>query len=156
MVVKTINDDVLKTKCAHIAFGTNTEGFNDFGFAGKIANLYWPELKYCGKQELGSVLSKTIGDTTYHALVCHSLNSGWQNQREIIKNCFDKIPTNEPIATIAIGNGVVGMLNGADFRQIVCGMYDSNKQIILHAPYTLDAVINCYMEETGRVLKKKL
>ena len=38
-------------------------------------------------------------------------------------------------------------MSGADFRQIVCGMHDSQQQIMLYAGYTLDAVIDCYNEE---------
>lgn len=78
-----------------------------------------------------------------------------ENQAEVIKECFDKIPANgEPIATIAIGTGFVGILSGANFRQIVCGTYDSEQQIMLHDSYTLDAVINCYNEEKGNAKKK--
>ena len=103
----------------------------------------------CGKHEIGTVLSKTIGDKTFHALVCHSLYNGWgDNQAEIIRECFDKIPANgEPIATIAIGTGFVGVMSGANFRQIVCGMHDSHQQIMLYAGYSLDAVIDCYNDE---------
>ena len=98
-----------------------------------------------------------MGDKTFHALVCHSLNNGWgENQAEVIKACFDKIPANgEPIATIAIGYGIVGKLGNSNFRQIVCGMHDSEQQIILYAGgYALDAVMNCYNEEKGNVKKK--
>ncbi len=61
--------------------------------------------------------------------MCHSLKENWgENQAEIIREFFDKISVNgEPIATIAIGTGLVGMLSGAD--------------------YTLDAIINFYNEE---------
>lgn len=155
MVVKTIQDDIFNSKAKHIAFAINKEGYNDAGFAGIISDKYWPELAICGEHEIGTVLSKTVGDKTYHALVCHSLQNGWgEDQREVIKECFDNIPVNdEPIATIAIGTGLVGMLSGANFRQIVCGMHDSKQQIMLYAKYTLEAVINCYNEETG-VTKK--
>ena len=155
MVVKTIQDNIFNSEAKHIAFAVNTEGFNDSGFAGQIAATYWPELENCGEHELGTVLSKTVEDKTFHALVCHSLYNGWgDNQSEIIKECFDLIPANgEPIATIAIGTGLVGMLGGADFRQIVCGMHDSHQQILLHCNYTLKAVINCYNEE--KEIKRK-
>ena len=161
MVVKTIQDDIFKSEAKHIAFAVNTEGFNDAGFAGQVTSTYWKELAICGEHEIGTVLSKTVGDKTFHALVCHSLhNGGGDNQAEVIKECFDKIPANgEPIATIAIGTGFVGMISGADFKQIVCGMHDSQQQIQLHAGYTLDAVINCYNEEKEKqkaVKEKKL
>lgn len=158
MVVKTVQEDIFNTEAKHIAFAVNTEGYNDAGFAGKVANKYWRELANCGEHELGTVLSKVVGDKTFHALVCHSLKDGWgENQAEIIKECFDKIPSDgEPVATIAIGTGLIGMMSGANFRQIVCGMHDSDQKIILHAGYTLDAVINCYNEEKGNSKKKTI
>ena len=151
MVVKAVQDNIFNTDAKHIAFAINTEGYNDSGFAGKVSSKYWNELAVCGKHELGTVLSKTVGDKTYHALVCHSLNDGWgDNQAEVIKECFDKIPASgEPIATIAIGTGFVGLLTGANFKQIICGMHDSNQQIVLHSIYTLDEILNCYNEEKG-------
>ena len=156
MVIKSIQDDIFNSKAKHIAFAINTEGYNDSGFAGKVSSEYWPELANCGKNEIGTVLSKTIGDKTFHALVCHSLHNGWgENQADIIKECFDNIPANdEEIAAIAIGTGFVGMLSGADFRQIVCGMHDSKQQIMLYSNYTLEAVINCYNEEKGYTKRK--
>ena len=157
MVIKTIQEDIFKTTAKHIAFAINTEGYNDAGFAGKVSSKYWNELSECGFHELGTVLSKKVGDITFHALVCHSLDNGWgDNQAEIIKECFDKIPSNgEPVATIAIGTGFVGIMSGADFRQIVYGMHDSKQKIMLHAGYTLDAVIECYNEEKSKNKKKK-
>lgn len=127
------------------------------GFAGEVAEKYWRSLANCGGHEIGTILSKKVGDKTFHALVCHSLKNGWgDNQREIIKECFDNIPANgEEIATIAIGTGFVGMLSGADFRQIVCDMHGSNQKILLHSAYSLEDVLKCYKEETGRSRKLK-
>ncbi len=149
MVARTVQDDIFNSEIKHIAFAVNVEGINNAGFAGQVSSKYWNELANYGECELGTVLSKTVGNKTFHALVCHSLNNGWgENQSEIIRECFDKIPANgEPIATIAIGTGIVGMMELADFRQIVCGMHESQQQIVLYAGYTLDAVINCYNEE---------
>lgn len=149
MVVKTIQDDIFNSKVKHIAFAINSEGLNDAGFAGQVSSQYWKELAFCGEQEIGTVLSKTIGDKTFYALVCHSLHNGWgENQAEIIKECFDKIPANgEPIAIIAIGTGLVGLVCGADFRQIACGMHESKQQIVLYGGYTLDEIIYYYNEE---------
>lgn len=36
---------------------------------------------------------------------------------------------------------------GVKFRQIVCGMYDSQQQILLCAEYILNSVSSCYNEE---------
>lgn len=156
MVVKTVQDNIFNSEAKHIAFAVNAEGYNDSGFAGQVSRKYWNELANCGEHEIGTVLSKTIGDKTFHALVCHSLHGNWgENQAEIIKECFDKIPADgDPIATIAIGTGLIGMLSGANFRQIVCGMHDSTQQIMLYANCTLDDVINCYNEEKGNALKR--
>lgn len=156
MVVKTVQDNIFNSEAKHIAFAINTEGYNDSGFAGQVSRKYWNELANCGEHEIGTVLSKTIGDKTFHALVCHSLHGVWgENQAEIIKECFDKIPADgDPISTIAIGTGLIGKLSGANFRQIVCGMHDSTQQIMLYANCTLDDVINCYNEEKGNALKR--
>ena len=157
MVVKAVQEDIFNTDANHIAFAINTEGYNDAGFAGKISSKYWNELANCGEHELGSVLSKTVGNKTFHALVCHSLKNGWgENQADIIKECFDKIPSNgEEVATIAIGTGFIGMMTGADFRKIVCGMHDSKQKIVLHSCYTLEAIEECYKEEQAKVYKKR-
>ncbi len=154
MVVKTVNDNIFNSEAKHIAFAINTEGFNDAGFAGQVTSTYWPELENCGEHELGAVISKTVGDKTFHALVCHSLYNGWgDNQAEIIRECFDLIPANgEPIATIAIGTGLVGKYSDANFRQIVCGMHDSYQHILLHCKYTLESVISCCSEEKNLAL----
>lgn len=159
MVVKTVQDDIFNSDAKHIAFAVNTEGYNDFGFSGQISDKYWNELADCGEHEIGTVLSKTIGDKTFHALVCHSLYNGWgENQAEVIKECFDKIPANGgPIATIAIGTGYVGEKSGADFGQIVCGMQDSEQKISLYANITLGQLMNLYNEakEKQNLIKEK-
>lgn len=157
MVIKTVQGDIFDCDAKHIAFAVNTEGINDSGFAGQVSRKYWKELENCGEQEIGTVLSKTVGDKTFHALVCHSLNNGWgENQAVIIKECFDKISCNgEQVATIAIGSGFIGTLSGANFRQIVCGMHESQQQIILCAAYTMDNVIECYKEEKQKQALEK-
>ena len=125
--------DILKGGENRIAFAVNTEGCNDAGFAGVISRKYWPELANIGECELGTVLTKTTADgITLHALVCHSLDNGWQNQTETIRKCFDAIDGDEPIASISIGTGLIGILSGANFAQIKRGMELSKKKIILY------------------------
>lgn len=163
MIIQAKNEDIFQTEANHIAFAVNTEGINDSGFAGLVSRQGWPELAYIGKENkqefpLGTVLSKKIGDKTYHALVCHSLVQDWgDNQADVIKQCFDNIEShNEPIATIAIGTGLVGMLSGADFRQIVVGMHESEKEIVLYSQYTMEAVQDCIKEENEKVAMKTI
>ncbi len=159
MVIKTIQDNIFNTDAKHIAFAINTEGYNDFGFAGKVSDNYWPEIANCGKHELGTVISKTVGDKTFHALVCHSLKYGWgDNQDEIIKMCFDTIDSNgEPIATVAIGTGLIGVTSGANVPEIFCGMHESKQQIMLYSRFSLDFVIDCYnSEKETRIVREDL
>lgn len=124
--------DILNGGEKRIAFAVNIEGYNDAGFAGMISRKYWPDLANFGPCDLGTVLSKHANDITFYALVCHSLKKGWFDQTEIIKTCFDNIKSDEPIATISIGTGLIGMLSGADFKKIKKGMELSNKKIILY------------------------
>ena len=157
MIIKTVQDNILNTEVKHIAFAINTEGLNDAGFAGVITSSIWPELECCGEHEIGTVISKTVGDKTYHALVCHSLYNGWSdNQSEIIKQCFDTIQSNgELVSSVAIGDGLIGKLTGADFNQIARGMNDSKQQIVLYGQYDLAAIKSICSEEKAKKPKIK-
>ena len=158
MIVHTESGDIFESGRKHIAFAINTEGYNDSGFAGVVARKYWPELADCGEHELGTVLTKKVGDVTFYALVCHSLRNGWgDNQSEIIRQCFDNIQTDsdEPVTSISIGAGFIGIITGADFRQIVYGMHKSNQRIILNGPYSLSAVLECCEEEKAKAKVKR-
>lgn len=157
MINNSINTDIFKTENKHIAFAVNKEGFNDSGFAGQVSSQYWPELANCGEHEIGTVLSKTCGDKTFHAIVCHSLHEGWgENQSEVIRDCFDKIESNgETISTIAIGTGLIGILGGAKFRQVLCGMHESKNNIVLHSRYTLDSIMNTIAEEKENYSRRR-
>lgn len=97
-----------------------------------ISRKFWPELAYIGETQLGSVLTKEVDGVKFFALCCHSLKNGWSNQKEVITKCFDAIPGDEPVASIAIGTGLVGVLSGADFTLIKAGMKASKKEIILY------------------------
>ena len=124
--------DILAGGETRIAFAVNTEGFNDAGFAGVISRKYWPQLANAGVHTLGTVLKKECDGVTFYALVCHSLNDGWQNQTEIIRKCFDQIDGDEPVASISIGTGLIGIMSGANFAEIKVGMEASKAKIILY------------------------
>lgn len=132
MIIKTTSGDILSGNETRIAFAVNTEGVNDAGFAGMISRRYWPELASIGETQLGTVLTKKVDDVEFFALCCHSLERGWENQKEVITMCFDAIPGDEPVASIAIGTGIVGILSGANFDLIKAGMEASKKEIILY------------------------
>ena len=77
------------------------------------------------------------------------MKQGWgENQDDVVKQCFDSIPANgEPIATIAIGTGLIGSISGANFCQIVTGMDESEQQIILHGSCTMKDIQGFIREE---------
>ncbi len=172
MITRTVCGDIFETEAKHIAFALNMEGSIDCGFAWELSKRYWPELEFCGKNELGTVLSKKIGDKTFHALICHSCENGWnENQIEIIKECFDKIPSEgEAIATVAIGTGPASLSNialkslgaklpnVADYKQIICGMHESYQEVFYYGNISLEEIMSIYEEHhlsvNGR--KKKL
>lgn len=156
MIVKTVRDNIFNTDVRHIVFAINKEGYNDVGFSGKVSSKIWPELSDFGCHEIGDVFSKEVDGRLFHALVCHSLKEGWpEDQAETIRECFDKIPADgEVIASVAIGTGLIGVVSGSDFRQIVCGMHDSNQEIILYTGYNLDEILDCYNEEKNNTKRK--
>lgn len=169
MITRTFRGDIFETKAKHIAFALNTEGSIDCGFAWSLSKKYWPELEFCGKNELGTVLSKKIGDKTFHALICHSCENGWnEDQTEIIKECFDKIPTDgEPIATVVIGTGAASLSNialksmganlpnVADYKQIICGMHDSEQEVFYYGNISLEEIMSIYAEQNLNSLSRK-
>ncbi len=132
MIIRTTSGDILQGNETRIAFAVNTEGVNDSGFAGMISRRFWPELAYIGETQLGTVLTKEVDGVEFFALCCHSLQNGWNNQKEVITKCFDDIPGDKPVASIAIGTGLVGVLSGANFALIKAGMEASKKEIILY------------------------
>lgn len=132
MIIKEKSGDILNNNETRIAFAVNTEGVNDAGFAGMISRMFWPELATIGETELGTVLTTKSNGIEFFALCCHSLHDGWVNQKEVIQKCFDAIPGDEPVASISIGTGMIGMLSGARFDLIKAGMEASKKEIILY------------------------
>lgn len=125
-------NDIFKGGESTIAFAVNTEGCNDSGFSGIVACNYWPEIANPGKCKLGTSLSKTVDGITFYALVCYSLDNGWQDQAEVICKCFNSIETNEPIASVSIGTGLMAILDHSNFSEIQKGMELSTKNIILY------------------------
>lgn len=132
MIIMEKSGNIFEGGEKRIAFAVNAEGINDAGFAGQVAYKYWPELSDIGSTELGTVISKKVEGIEFFALCCHSLEKGWGNPAEVIRKCFDAIPGDEPVASVSIGKGIIGLLDGVDFRQIKAGMDASNKAIILY------------------------
>ena len=132
MIIERRTGNIFSGNHKHIVFAVNSEGINDAGFAGMISRKLWPELAHIGPCKIGTCLTKEHDGVFYHALVCHSLDDGWGDSREIIKSCFDAIETEDEVASIAIGSGLIGIISGSDFSKIVAGMEASSKKIILY------------------------
>jgi hypothetical protein len=167
-IISTNSDflkNVIKTKNKHIAFGVNKEGVNVGGFAAAVIRRHWSELEDMCKQglckcDLGDVLTHVADDGhVYHALVCYSINEGFKNQKETIKQCFDNIELpneekGETITAVDFGRGILAKHLGADLNKIISGMEKSSKKICLAEPYTLQqiqTIINAEKELSKQV-----
>lgn len=135
MIIGAVRGDVFSTELKHIAFAVNTEGLNDAGFAGIVAQNYWPRLANTSPTRLGRTFSLTTIAYHFHALVCHSLGpDGWQQTPQAVTECLDSlyIPDNEPIAVVLMGTGFVGTLGNADVYAIIGGLARSKKRVVLY------------------------
>ena len=135
MIVNRVCGDIFAATQKHIAFAVNTQGYNDAGFAGQVSSRIWPKLASTGGNELGEVLTHKNGNKTYHALVCHSLDSGgWNDTPHVARECIDKIEVSddEEIAVVLMGSGPVGMMQGADVEAILKGMEKSKKKLVVY------------------------
>ncbi|MDD4439711.1 MAG: hypothetical protein PHS04_17015 [Tissierellia bacterium] len=138
MIKKQVSGDILESPHKHIVFAVNTEGYNDSGFAGMVAR-YYPELANTGGNELGDVitLSGKYKNKVFHAIVCHSLapNPGWSKAPETVIQCLNQleIPNEEPIATVKIGGGPIGVMMGADAKAILAAMEQSEKTLVVYS-----------------------
>lgn len=50
MIIKTVQGNIFEAPFDHIVFGVNTEGYNDAGFAGQVASMFWPEIENTGEK----------------------------------------------------------------------------------------------------------
>ncbi len=134
MIIATKRGDILNNCERRIAFAINTEGVTSDIWAGLIARRYWPELKKAGPTKLGTVLTKEVEGIQFFAICCYSTQHGWFDQEGIINKCFDSIPGDEPIASVAIGTDYFDIHSGANIDLIQAGMQTSEKKIILYYP----------------------
>ncbi len=101
----------------HVCFAVNDRGTNDDGFAGFVADRFWPELADAGPTALGSVQSRVHGEFTLHALCCHGVGpGGWDKAPGLIQECLNKLPLHDgaEVACVLMGAGPVGQKDGAD------------------------------------------
>jgi len=136
MIVEQIRGDIIASKHNHIVFGSNIEGYNDAGFAGLISSRFWPELANAGPQKMGDVLTHVSNGRTFHAIVCHSLKKGWDGAPKAIQKGLDSIELKNPkssIGVVLIGNGPVGLMQGADGEANLKAMEKSTKKIVVYS-----------------------
>lgn len=87
-------------------------------------------------------MTKTVGDKTFIALVCHNLRGdGWERTPEVVTECLDSIDTDETIACVLMGSGMVGQLMGADIPKILGGVHKSKKNVALYSKDTPNFVV---------------
>ena len=134
MIVGRKIGNVTQGQERHVAFAVNTEGYNDAGLAGNIAFNYWHELASTGRIRMGEILSKDTGKKIFHALVVFSLEEGWAEAPAHIEACFNelKVATDDEIASVAMGAGMIGMLSGANPAENLAAMERSNKSIVIY------------------------
>jgi hypothetical protein len=134
MIVDRKIGNVITGPERHVAFAVNSEGHNDAGLAGNIAYNFWPELASTGPIRMGEILSKDVGRKCFHAMVVHSLKEGWAEAPDHIEACFNElhVPTDEEIASVAMGAGMIGILSGANPAENLAAMERANKKIVLY------------------------
>ena len=132
MIITEKRGDIFTTTDKHIIFALNTEGYNDAGFAGQVAERGFSEIVNTGGNRLGDVMEKTIGGITYHGIVCHSLKKGgWQNAPHIIRESLDNMKFQDDASAVLIGSGFIGAIQGAPVKQIYEAFKQSNKNITI-------------------------
>jgi hypothetical protein len=117
MIVDMIRGDIFADNPSDVAFAVNTEGYNDAGFAGFVTSKYWPELANSGESTLGHVWTLNVPNRRLHAIVCHSLNNGWDNAPEIIEETLNNLSVyndRQPVSIVAMGGGMIGQMQGAN------------------------------------------
>ena len=134
MIITTKRGDILNNCERRIAFAINTEGILSSEFASLIARRYWHDLGRVGQTKLGEVLIHEQEGIQFFGLCCYSLRNGWFDQEGTINKCFNDIPGDDPVASVAIGTSYFDINSGANIDLIQAGMETCDKKIILYYP----------------------
>jgi len=135
MIFDFVKGDILASPYTHICFAANTDGHNDAGFAGLIADYFWPELKNTGPMELGATLThEAHNHRVFHALVCHSLKpGGWSRTPEYLTYCLDSLDLPAQTAIVMVGGGPTGQISGADVFKNLGGIAQSRHMFAVYS-----------------------
>ena len=123
---------IFNCKEKHVIFAINKEGISDSTYTKKLVNMGFNELEASDSNKLGSVISKNIGDKTYHAISCYSLRFGWENAKEYLHKGLDNLNINEDVAIVEIGNEPTQKALGADYIEMKKEMQNSSKKLVLY------------------------
>lgn len=132
MITKQIRGNIFETKDIHIIFALNTEGHNDGGFAGQVAQSFFPEIENTGGNKLGEVLKKTVKGKTFYGIVCHSLLNGWGNSDQIILKALNDMHFSESASIVSIGGGMIGTMSGSPIKKIQSALEECNKNLTVY------------------------
>jgi hypothetical protein len=152
-----IQDDIFNTPADHIAFAVhwrNSEGYLDNsngGFAGEVAERFWPELANL-EFEKGVPISKKFLGKWWHACPVHTNEKGgWDESPILIEECFNKIPcgSTEVIASVLMGGGHAGNKYKATVNNLE-GFIKTYKTVVL---YVKDQGMYDLLIECGIVAK---
>jgi hypothetical protein len=134
MIVDIVRGDVFKSAYKRIAFGVNTQGYNDAGFAGVVSERFWRKLANTGeKKPLGHVYSNKVEGYELYAMICHSLEKdGWKDTPKALEQCLAKIPHGDPIACVLVGGGPIGQMGGADVLMNMGALARSEHRVVVY------------------------
>lgn len=144
MIKETNKNNILKSNYKHIAFPFNQETIIDNELVEFIVKNYWSSLIFCEDHEIGDVIAKKVGDTTFYAMICYSNIDGWMDHQDLIfETCINKINTDgEELATICIGDQIRDSISGVNLVEVLKGMEKSQNDIVLFTQLELDEIKN--------------
>jgi hypothetical protein len=118
MIIDIIKGDIFKDAPTDIVFAINMEGANDAGFAGLVAERYWPKLATLVPAGYGQVASHVKDGITFWAICCHSLDpGGWDFAPGFIEAGLNILFGGNPKHTYSVvlmGAGMIGQMQGAN------------------------------------------
>lgn len=133
MILSQQNGNIFQPR-RPVVFGINAEGLNDAGFAGYVANTWWPRLENCGSHALGTILpfSYNNDEFNFYAIVCHTLKpGGWDLTAGHLYQALNELEAHGEMNMALPGNGPIGAAMGADVKAIMRAIDTSKAKVHL-------------------------